>query len=288
MGGFKPMDLLQETKSLLRLYRISPKKRLGQNFAIDSTLLREMISYASVGKEDMVLEIGAGLGFLTRLLSQRCKRVMAVEVDPKLIRVLRKQIGDLPNVDLIEGDILKVQVPPFNKVVSTPPYSISSPLLFWLLERKFDCAVLTFQEEFAERLAAPVGTKDYGRLTVATYYLADAELLNPVPRDKFFPSPDVDSLIVRLKPREPPFTVKDREAFFELVQALFTQRNRKIRKAVIPFLHKKGMEREDITILADSIPFHNKRVRELPPEDFAVLSNYLFTAFSDLTAIPAG
>jgi len=267
------MDLLQETKSLLRLYGISPRKRLGQNFAIDSTLLREMISYASVGKEDVVLEIGAGLGFLTRFLSQGCKRVIAVEVDPKLIRVLRRQIDALPNVDLIEGDILKVQVPSFNKVVSTPPYSISSPLLFWLLERKFDCAVLTFQEEFAKRLAAPVGSKDYGRLTVTTYYLADTELLDPVPRDKFFPPPDVDSLIVRLKPREPPFTVKDREAFFELVRVLFTQRNRKVRKAVIPFLNKKGIEREDATILADSLPFHNKRVRELPPEDFGVLTN---------------
>jgi 16S rRNA (adenine1518-N6/adenine1519-N6)-dimethyltransferase len=267
------MDLLQETKSLLRLYRVSPKKRLGQNFAIDSTLLGEMISYASVGKEDVVLEVGAGLGFLTRFLSQGCKRVIAVEVDPKLIRALGRQMDDLPNVDLIEGDILKVQIPPFNKVVSTPPYSISSSLLFWLLERKFDCAVLTFQEEFAKRMAAPVGSKDYGRLTVTTYYLADVELLDSVARDKFFPPPDVDSLIVRLKPREPPFTVNDNKAFFELVQALFTQRNRKIRKAVIPLLHKKGIEREDATILADSLPFHNKRVRELPPEDFGVLTN---------------
>jgi len=282
MGDFKPMDLLQETKRLLRLYRISPKKRLGQNFAIDSTLLREMISYASVGKEDVVLEIGAGLGFLTRFLSQRCKGVIAVEVDPKLMRVLRKQLDNLPNVDLIEGDILKVQVPPFNKVVSTPPYSISSPLLFWLLERRFDCAVLTFQEEFAERLAAPVGSKDYGRMTVTTYYLADVELLNPAPRDRFFPPPDVDSLIVRLKPREPPFTVKDREAFFGLVQALFTQRNRKVRKAVIPFLCKKGMERGDATVLADSLPFHNKRVRELPPEDFGVLTNEIIQKLESL------
>jgi len=273
MGDFKPMDLLQETKRLLRLYRISPKKRLGQNFAIDSTLLREMVSYASVGKEDVVLEVGAGLGFLTRFLSQRCKRVIAVEVDPKLVRLLRRQIADLPNLDLMEGDILKVQVPQFNKVVSTPPYSISSPLLFWLLERKFDCAVLTFQEEFAERMAAPVGSKEYGRLTVATYYLADVELLDHVPRDRFFPPPDVDSLIVRLKPREPLFTVKNREVFFELVQTLFTQRNRKIRKAVIPFLCKKGVEREDATILADSLPFHNRRVRELSPEDFGALTN---------------
>jgi len=162
MGDFKPMDLLQETKRLLRLYRISPKKRLGQNFAIDSTLLREMISYASVGKEDVVLEIGAGLGFLTRFLSQRCKGIIAVEVDPNLIRVLRKQLDNLPNVDLIEGDILKVQVPPFNKVVSTPPYSISSPLLFWLLERRLARPVLPFKEYFRRGLSRPMGCKALG------------------------------------------------------------------------------------------------------------------------------
>ena len=127
-----------------------------------------MISYASVTEDDVVLEVGAGLGFLTQLLSHECKRVIAVEVDPKLITILREQLHGLQNVDLTEGDILKVSVPSFNKVVSTPPYSISSPLLFLLLERKFECAVLTFQKEFAERLAAYVGSKDYGRLTVTT------------------------------------------------------------------------------------------------------------------------
>jgi len=232
-----------------------------------------MISYASVCEEDVVLEVGAGLGFLTRLLSQRCKQVIAVEVDPKLVKILRSQIRGLHNVDLIEGDILGVSVPEFNKVVSTPPYSISSPLLFWLLERKFDCAVLTFQKEFAERLAATVGSKDYGRLTVTTYYLAEVDLLDLVPRSMFYPPPDVDSFVVRLRPRKPPFFVEDRTIFLELVQMLFTQRNKKVRNAIIPFLYEKGMERKNATKLADSLSFHDKRVRELAPEDFGALSN---------------
>ncbi len=267
------MSFLQRAKRLLRSYRFLPKKRLGQNFVVNADLLQRMILYASVTEDDVVLEVGAGLGFLTQLLSRECKRVIAVEVDPKLIKVLREQLHGLQNVDLIEGDILKVSVPPFNKVVSTPPYSISSLLLFWLLKRKFDCAVLTFQKEFAERLAASVGSKDYGRLTVTTYYRAEAELLDYVPREMSYPAPDVDSMVVRLKPREPPFQVEDEEAFLELVRTLFTQRNKKVRNAIIPFLYKRGINRGNAVELADSLIFHEKRVRELAPEDFGVLSN---------------
>ena len=240
---------------------------------VDAALLQRMMSYASINEEDVVLEVGAGLGFLTKLLSSECKKVVAVEIDPKLTKILREQLHGLQNVDLIEGDILTLSVPPFNKMVSTPPYSISSPLLFWLLERKFDRAVLTFQKEFAERLAASVGSKDYGRLTVTTYYRAEVELLDPVPRNMFYPPPDVDSMVVHLRPREPPFQVEDEETFLELVRILFTQRNKKVRNAIIPFLHKRGIKGKNAVGLADSLLFHDKRVRGLAPEDFGTLAN---------------
>ncbi|NIR87928.1 ribosomal RNA small subunit methyltransferase A [Candidatus Bathyarchaeota archaeon] len=269
------MDLLPRAKRLLRLHRVFPKKRLGQNFVINRALLQKMISYASISKEDTVLEVGAGLGFLTQLLSPACNKVIAVEVDPKLTEILRSELRDLENVDLIEGDVLSAPVPKFNKVVSTPPYSISSPLLFWLLERKFECAVLTFQKEFAERMTASVGTRDYGRLTVGTYYRAEAELLDHVPRSMFYPPPDVDSTVVRLKPREkPPFSVEDEEAFFQLVQTLFTQRNKKMRNAIAPFLRGR-VRKTDVKRLADSLLFHDKRVRKLAPEDFGAISNQI-------------
>lgn len=267
------MSLLKKTRRLLHTYKIFPKKRLGQNFMIDEGLLRLMISHASVNKNDVVLEIGTGLGFLTRLLSQKCRRVITVEADPRLIMVLRTELRDLENVKLVEGDVLKVSIPSFNKVVSNPPFYISSPILFWLLERNFDCAVLTFQKEFAERLVASAGSKDYGRLTVMTYYRADVELLDYVPRNMFYPSPDVDSYIVRLKLRLPPFAVKDRQAFFELVRTLFTQRNKKVRNAVTPFLTKLGIEKGKVIEVADSLSYHDKRVRELAPEDFGALVN---------------
>jgi len=268
-------NLLRRAKHLLRLYGVSPKKCLGQNFTVNSGILQRLVSHASLTKDNVVLEVGAGFGFLTSLLSGACKKVIAVEVDPILVNFLRRQLHGLQNVELIEGDVLKVSLPCFDKVVSAPPYSISSPLLFCLLENRFDSAVLILQKEFAERLAASVGTKDYGRLTVNVYYRADVELLDLVPRTMFYPQPDVDSMIVRLKPRVAPFHVDDEETFFELVRTLFTQRNKKVRNGLIPFLRKRELPREEALELADSLVYSAKRVRELAPEDFGILTNEL-------------
>jgi 16S rRNA (adenine1518-N6/adenine1519-N6)-dimethyltransferase len=275
------INLLRRAKHLLRLYGFFPKKRLGQHFAVDSGMLQRLVSHASLTEDDVVLEVGAGFGFLTRLLSSECKKVVAVEVDPNIVGILREQLRGLRNVDLIEGDILKVSLPPFSKVVSAPPYSLSSPLIFRLLERSFDCAVLILQKEFAERLAASVGSKDYGRLTVTVYYRAEVELLDYVPRAMFYPQPDVDSMMVRLKPRNPPFHVEDETAFFELVRTLFTQRNKKVRNGLIPLLRKHGITRKEAAELADSMVYSSKRVRELAPEDFGILATELLRKFAD-------
>jgi 16S rRNA (adenine1518-N6/adenine1519-N6)-dimethyltransferase len=273
------INLLRRAKHLLRLYGFFPRKRLGQHFTVNSDMLQRLVSHASITKDDVVLEVGTGLGFLTQLLSSKCNKVITVEVDPTLAEILREQLHNLQNVDLIEDNILKISLPLFNKVVSTPPYSISSTLLFRLLERKFDWAVLILQKEFAERLAASVGSKDYGRLTVTIYYRADVELLDYIPRTMFYPPPDVDSMIVRLKPRNPPFQVEDEETFFELVRTLFTQRNRKVRNGLIPFLRKREITRKEAVELADSTVYSAKRVRELAPEDFGILTNELIRSF---------
>ena len=268
-------NLLRRTKHFLRFYGFFPKGRLGQNFTVNSEVLQRLVSYAYLTKDDVVLEVGAGFGFLTTLLSCTCKKVIAVEVDPMLVSFLRKQLYSLKNVELIQGDILRVSLPPFNKVVSAPPYSISSPFLFRLLDNKFDCAVLILQKEFAERLAASVGGKDYGRLTVNIYYRAHVELLDLVRRTMFYPRPDVDSIMVRLKPRAAPFHVDNEETFFELVRVLFTQRNKKVRNSLIPFLSKFKLSKEETLELADSMVYSAKRVRELAPEDFGILTNEL-------------
>ena len=273
------INLLQKTKNLLRLYGFSPKKRLGQNFTINYETLQCLVEHASLTKNDVVLEVGAGFGFLTHLLSNRCKKVIAVEVDPQLANFLRENLSTLSNVVLMEGDILKLSLPAFNKVVSAPPYSISSPLLFRLLETRFDLALLILQKEFAERLGAQVGTKDYGRLTVSIYYRTDVELLDVVARKMFYPPPEVDSMMLKLKPRNPPFYVEDEAFFFELVRALFTQRNKKVRNSLIHFLRNREFTREEAVKLADSTIYSAKRVRELAPEDFGILANELAIKF---------
>jgi 16S rRNA (adenine1518-N6/adenine1519-N6)-dimethyltransferase len=244
---------------------------------ITASLLQRLISYAEVNDQDIVLEVGAGLGFLTELLSQRCKQVVTVEFDSKLVKLLRERLHDVENIEFIEGNILKASVPRFNKVVSTPPYLISSHLLFWLLDKPFDVAVMTLQKEFADRLAASVGTKDYGRLTISTYYRADVELLEYVPKTAFFPPPNVDSIVVKLKHKStPPFRVEDEYAFFALVQMTFAQRNKKLHNTIPIFLEKLGITREKAKKFAHSLPFGDKRVFELAPEELGALINEIF------------
>jgi 16S rRNA (adenine1518-N6/adenine1519-N6)-dimethyltransferase len=271
------MNLYQKARRHMRIYKIFPKKHLGQNFIVEDHFLQLMLSYVALESSDVVLEVGAGLGFLTHLLAQKSKKVVAVESDPRLVQVLRSELAGLDNVELIEGDVLEVPLPTFNKVVSNPPFSISSPLLFWLLNKPFDCAVLMFQKEFARRLDAEIGSKDYSRLTVSTYYSAEVELLDDVPKEAFYPQPDVDVVIVRLKSkRSPPFHVKDERVFHEIVRTLFTQRNRKVRNAVLPLLHRyRFKDKAASKKRADHLPFHNKRVRQLAPEDFGALANVL-------------
>ncbi|MCK4424849.1 ribosomal RNA small subunit methyltransferase A [Candidatus Bathyarchaeota archaeon] len=243
---------------------------------IEPSVHHRLVDYAALSRSDVVLDVGAGLGFLTRLLAGRCKRVLAVESDSRLVKLLRDQLKDMCNVEIVKGNVLKISTLHFNKVVSIPPYHISSPLLLWLFDKRFDCGALIFQREFANRFAASVGSENYGWLTVVTYYYAEVELLDDVPRWMFYPQPEVDSMIVRLKPRKPPpFNLKNKALFKQLVQALFTRRNRKVRNAVLPFLKRAQATAAETGVEAASLPFQDKRVRELAPEDFGALANAL-------------
>jgi 16S rRNA (adenine1518-N6/adenine1519-N6)-dimethyltransferase len=266
---------MPKAKHLIRRYTFAPRKRLGQSFMVSDRFLELITSYGTLTSSDVVLEVGAGFGFLTQYLAHKAGCVVAVEVDPRLVRALPSQLVGFSNIELVEGNVLKVPVPAFNKVVSNPPFSISSPLLFWLLERRFECAVLTFQEEFARRLGAQAGSKGYGRLTVSTYYHADVELLDAVPKESFYPTPDVNAIIVRLTPKKsPPFKLKDKRMFDRVVRTLFSQRNRKVRKAAAPLFNKHQMG-VAASPKSDNLPFKDRRVRDLSPEDFGVLANAL-------------
>jgi 16S rRNA (adenine1518-N6/adenine1519-N6)-dimethyltransferase len=271
------MSHLKKTKLLLRSHRSLPKKSFGQNFIIDKSVYESMMNYAALGKNDVVLDIGAGLGFLSRFAAERCKKVLAVEADRQVISILREQLTDINNIEIIMGDIFKTNVLDFNKIVSAPPYNISSDLILWILQQSFECGVLVFQKEFAHRLVACVGTEEYGWLTVYVQCRADVELLEDVSMTAFYPQPKVDSTIIRLvvKTQKPCLKVND-IAFRRFLQILFTHRNRKVRGAVLPYLRGVlGLSKLETEKVLEKLPYMEKRVRELTPEDFGVLANAL-------------
>src|SRR3990170_490668 len=268
---------LSETKRLLRTFRIVPNRVLGQNFMVEPSLFLKLTEYAALRRSDVVLDAGAGFGFLTRFMADKCEAVVAVEKDPRVAAVLRSQAKNCTNVAVVEGNVLKAELPAFNKVVSIPPYYLSSRFITWLLERKTERVMLILQREFADKLVAPVGSENYGWQTVVVFHEVQVELLDLVHKSMFYPQPKVDSIVVRLVPwKTAPFEVKGRAFFNSMVRSVFTQRNRKLSNALVPFLKStRKIAKEEAKKIADGAPFAEKRVRELAPKDFGELENAL-------------
>jgi len=267
-------DLLAETKKLLKIYDIHPKKRLGQNFLIDPRIIKELIDYAEIEPTEVVLDVGSGLGYLTEALTHQAKAVIATEVDYKLIKILKERLRDKGNVKILAGDILSITLPRFDKVVSAPPYKISSPLIFRILECSFKTTVLILQREFATRLRALPGDSNYSRLSVMIHLKAQAEILNSVPSKAFYPEPNVTSSIVRFNPKPKNTNIANLDIFEELLRGLFGQRKRTLRKAIFPFLkYKLRLRDEQINNLRRTLPMMGRRVFTLSPEEFVVLAN---------------
>ncbi len=234
--------------------------RLSQNFLIDERVAERQIKYAELNANDIVLEIGAGNGILTRKIA-KIARVIAIEIDKRLA----EKLEGIKNVEVMNEDAMKVDFSsiPFNKVISNIPYHISSPLTFKLLENKFKFGILMYQKEFAERMTASPGSKKYSRLSVMTYYRADCEILEYVPRTAFFPIPKVDSCILKIVPLGRRFEVNE-ELFEKVVSALFSHRRKKIKNALV----LSGlMDKEKV----EKLPFIEMRVENLSAEEIAML-----------------
>jgi len=209
-----------------------------------------------------VLEIGAGTGNLTEVLAQRSSCVYAVEIDPHLAMGLH---GMFQNVRVIKGDALEIELPDYNKIVSNLPYQISSKITYRLLSRPFELAVLMFQQEFAKRLVAPVGSREYGRLAMVAGFFCEAKILEILPRSAFRPVPEVNSAIVRLLPRSVRPDVKP-EVFLRLVEGLFSHRRKKVKKALAALgVSKEKLAEIDAKLL-------DKRPEELTPDQAAELA----------------
>jgi 16S rRNA (adenine1518-N6/adenine1519-N6)-dimethyltransferase len=221
---------------LLERHGVHPRKRFGQNFLIDENILGKIIAAAELGPTDRVLEVGPGLGTLTAALATEAGEVVAVEIDRDLFVILQETVGGLPNVRLIQGDILDLPLEavwpdpqaPY-KLVANLPYYITTPVLFKLLlaERPWTRMVFMIQREVAERFVAAPGTKAYGALSVLVRYAAEAELVTRVPHTAFYPAPEVGSAVVALAPRPSQLPAGvTRKFFFSVVRAGFAQRRK--------------------------------------------------------------
>jgi 16S rRNA (adenine1518-N6/adenine1519-N6)-dimethyltransferase len=253
-----------EVKALLAQYGISPSKSKGQNFLLDDNVADREVAHLGILPGETVLEVGPGLGILTERVLIYASRTVCVELDADVANYIRSRFGD--RVDLIHGDALEVELPSFDRFISNIPYSISSPLIFRILERDFRRAVIMVQKEFADRMAATAGTDDYSRLSVNTYYRAKCQLLDHVPRSKFWPQPEVDSTVISLDPRPPPFKVLNERFFLHLVNLLFQHR----RKKIGTILKMTGQANKESI---PSLPFIERRVEELSPEMIGELSD---------------
>lgn len=268
-------------KSLLRQYGLYPRKGLAQNFLADETVLPRIIAAAELGPEDLVLEVGPGLGFLTRALAQHVRRVIAVELDRRLVTLLQEKLADCPNLQVVAGDILQVDIPRLwrqagvepaspafsYKVVANLPYYITSAVLRRFLESPARPAlmVLMVQKEVAQRLVA--GPGQMSLLAVSVQFYARPTLVSYVPAGAFYPRPKVDSAIVRLAvDREPRYRVADSAGFFQVVQAGFGQKRKQLKNALAAGLERPAQELAAVLIAAGVDP--QARAQSLSVEEW--------------------
>ncbi|MCR4692185.1 MAG: 16S rRNA (adenine(1518)-N(6)/adenine(1519)-N(6))-dimethyltransferase RsmA [Lachnospiraceae bacterium] len=243
------------TAEILRKYDFHFQKRYGQNFLIDPHVLDRIMDGAGIGKDDFVLEIGPGIGTMTQYLAERAGRVIAVEIDKKLLPVLADTLSEYDNVSVINEDILKVDLNELVekenggkpvKVVANLPYYITTPILMALLKKDVpvDSITVMVQKEVAERMQAPPGGKDYGALSLAIQYYTKPEIVANVPPNCFMPRPNVGSAVIRLERYEkPPVEVRYEEKMFALIRASFNQR----RKTLVNSLSGGGVAPKEKT-----------------------------------------
>ncbi|KPH75780.1 MULTISPECIES: 16S rRNA (adenine(1518)-N(6)/adenine(1519)-N(6))-dimethyltransferase RsmA [Bacillaceae] len=274
------------TKEILNKYKFTFKKSLGQNFLVDVNILQNIVKHAGIDKDSGAIEIGPGIGALTEQLAIHADKVVAFEIDQRLLPILKDTLGDYSNINLIHQDILEANVKeiieenfaPDQKVhvVANLPYYITTPILMKLIQDKLPVSSITvmIQKEVAERMAAEPNTKSYGSLTIALQYYTEAEVVMVVPKTVFMPQPNVDSAILKLNLREkPPVHVQDEDFFFDIIKASFAQRRKTLQNNLKSFFKDK-YDKDMITdiLLQSGIDF-KRRGESLSIEEFAHLAN---------------
>ncbi|MEB1809647.1 MAG: 16S rRNA (adenine(1518)-N(6)/adenine(1519)-N(6))-dimethyltransferase RsmA [Bacillaceae bacterium] len=275
------------TRAILEKYKFSFKKSLGQNFLIDLNILARILDAAGVNEQVGAIEIGPGIGALTEQLAKRAEKVVAFEIDQRLLPVLGDTLSPYDNVKIIHSDVLKADVSQVMReefkegqdvmVVANLPYYVTTPILMKLLEEKLPIKriVVMIQKEVADRIAAKPGSKDYGSLSIAAQYYAKAETVFTVPKTVFVPQPNVESAVLRLTIREePPVEVEDESFFFEVIRSSFAQRRKTIFNNLTHHFGKDRKEQIEVALTTASVD-PKRRGETLSIEEFAQLSNEL-------------
>lgn len=264
----------KETMFILNKYNITANKSLGQNFLINDEVINKIVDSAGINKEDLIIEIGPGLGTLTSRLLEKAKKVICIELDKRMIKILQNRFSLYNNFELINEDILKVNLKEIIekeletvkkvKVVANLPYYITTPIIMKLLEDKLNIESITVmvQKEVAKRLTAVPGDKLSGAITYAVNYYSEPQEIVIVPNSSFIPEPEVESEVIKLNLRNnPPVKLKDEELFFKLIKASFMQR----RKTLVNGISNSGlMGKEEIKELLKKVGIkENTRGEEL-------------------------
>ncbi|CAM3968194.1 16S rRNA (adenine(1518)-N(6)/adenine(1519)-N(6))-dimethyltransferase RsmA [Mesobacillus zeae] len=282
------------TKEILDKYGFSFKKSLGQNFLIDTNILKRIVDHAGLTEETAAIEIGPGIGALTEQLARRSRRVIAFEIDQRLLPILADTLSPYENVKVIHEDILKADVRQVLKeegeegselmVVANLPYYVTTPIIMKLLEEKLPIKGIVgmLQKEVADRITAKPGTKEYGSLSIAVQYYTVAETVMGVPKTVFVPQPNVDSAVIRLMVREEPAVkVKDEKFFFFVSRSSFAQRRKTILNNLTSQLPDGKNKKEQIIAALKAAGIEESRRGEtLSIEEFARLSDELYPIFS--------
>lgn len=279
------------TKELMEVFNIKAIKQLGQNFLHDLNIVEKILLSAEIDESDFVIEVGPGLGVMTNFLAKKAKRVIGVEIDKKLMEVLSLLKQKHLNLEIINDDILKLDIKKdiidkygdnenSIKVVANLPYYITTPIIMQFLEADIDnLKSLTFliQKEVADRILAKPSTKEYGSLTVAISYFAQAKRLFNLPPTVFYPRPNVDSTVIRLDIREEaPFELRSKEFFFKFIKAAFANRRKTLANSLSNY-QDLDIKREDVYLALDEIGIDRMvRGEALNSLELASLSNIIF------------
>lgn len=277
---------LDDTKYILSKYNIRANKKLGQNFLIDDRTIQEIIEASNIGKNDLIIEIGPGLGTLTSKLLERAGKVIGIEIDEKMINVLNDRFKLYNNFVLLNEDILKVDLNELIKenlcdlervkIVANLPYYITTPIIMKLLEDKLniDSITVMVQKEVANRIISIPGDKECGAITYSVFYYSTGNKIIDVPKDSFIPAPEVNSCVIKLNiRREPPVKVNDEQKFFKLIKVAFMQRRKVFANAVA---NSGFASKENILHILQELKIDEKiRGEKITIEQFAKIANMI-------------